>query len=172
MAAGLPAPLIVVGNEKGGSGKTTVAIHLVAGLHVGGLARRARSISIIASRAFRISSPIARRGPSGRARLSVAEAVRRRRRHARRRRGGARTRGLSASIGELSREMRRHRRRLPGRGHGVGARGACERIGDRDAAQRQFRRFRFARRRRSGDVSRRRRRRSMPSSCGRAASAT
>jgi len=30
MAAGLP--VIVIGNEKGGSGKTTVAIHLVAGL--------------------------------------------------------------------------------------------------------------------------------------------
>jgi chromosome partitioning protein len=35
MAAG--APLIVVGNEKGGSGKTTVAIHLVAGLIDAGL---------------------------------------------------------------------------------------------------------------------------------------
>lgn len=35
--AGLPAPLIVVGNEKGGSGKTTVAIHLVAGLLSAGL---------------------------------------------------------------------------------------------------------------------------------------
>ena len=33
----LPAPLIVVGNEKGGSGKTTVAIHLVAGLIDAGL---------------------------------------------------------------------------------------------------------------------------------------
>jgi chromosome partitioning protein len=33
----LPAPLIVVGNEKGGSGKTTVAIHLVAGLTAAGL---------------------------------------------------------------------------------------------------------------------------------------
>jgi chromosome partitioning protein len=32
-----PAPLIVVGNEKGGSGKTTVAIHLVAGLAAAGL---------------------------------------------------------------------------------------------------------------------------------------
>ncbi len=40
--AGLPAPVVVVGNEKGGSGKTTVAIHLVAGamsagLRVGGI---------------------------------------------------------------------------------------------------------------------------------------
>jgi chromosome partitioning protein len=40
--AGIPAPLVVVGNEKGGSGKTTVAIHLVAGamsagLRVGGI---------------------------------------------------------------------------------------------------------------------------------------
>lgn len=39
---GAQAPLIVVGNEKGGSGKTTVAIHLVAGamsagLRVGGI---------------------------------------------------------------------------------------------------------------------------------------
>lgn len=34
---GAPAPLIVVGNEKGGSGKTTVAIHLVAGLMATGL---------------------------------------------------------------------------------------------------------------------------------------
>jgi chromosome partitioning protein len=35
--AGVPAQLIVVGNEKGGSGKTTVAIHLVAGLMSAGL---------------------------------------------------------------------------------------------------------------------------------------
>ena len=35
--AGLPAPMVVVGNEKGGSGKTTVAIHLVAGLMSAGL---------------------------------------------------------------------------------------------------------------------------------------
>ncbi len=35
--AGLPVPLIVVGNEKGGSGKSTVAIHLVAGLMSAGL---------------------------------------------------------------------------------------------------------------------------------------
>ena len=35
--AGYPVPLIVVGNEKGGSGKTTVAIHLVAGLMAAGL---------------------------------------------------------------------------------------------------------------------------------------
>lgn len=32
-----PAPVIVVGNEKGGSGKTTVAMHLVAGLMSAGL---------------------------------------------------------------------------------------------------------------------------------------
>ena len=31
------------------------------------------------------------------------------------------------------------RRRLSRRGHGAGAGGACERVGDRDAAQRQFR---------------------------------
>ncbi|MEQ1864922.1 MAG: division plane positioning ATPase MipZ [Micropepsaceae bacterium] len=35
--AGFPVPLIVVGNEKGGSGKSTVAIHLVAGLMSAGL---------------------------------------------------------------------------------------------------------------------------------------
>jgi chromosome partitioning protein len=35
--AGVPVPLIVVGNEKGGSGKSTVAIHLVAGLMSSGL---------------------------------------------------------------------------------------------------------------------------------------
>ncbi|MCE9523578.1 MAG: division plane positioning ATPase MipZ [Alphaproteobacteria bacterium] len=35
--AGFPVPLIVVGNEKGGSGKTTVAIHFVAGLLASGL---------------------------------------------------------------------------------------------------------------------------------------
>ena len=35
--AGFPVPLIVVGNEKGGSGKSTVAIHLVAGLMSAGM---------------------------------------------------------------------------------------------------------------------------------------
>jgi chromosome partitioning protein len=35
--SGRPVPLIVVGNEKGGSGKTTVALHLVAGLMSAGL---------------------------------------------------------------------------------------------------------------------------------------
>jgi chromosome partitioning protein len=35
--SGVPVPLIVVGNEKGGSGKSTVAIHLVAGLMSVGL---------------------------------------------------------------------------------------------------------------------------------------
>lgn len=32
-----PAPLVVIGNEKGGSGKTTTAIHIVAGLMSTGL---------------------------------------------------------------------------------------------------------------------------------------
>jgi chromosome partitioning protein len=35
--AGFPTSLIVIGNEKGGSGKSTVAIHLVAGLMSAGL---------------------------------------------------------------------------------------------------------------------------------------
>jgi chromosome partitioning protein len=35
--SGFPTSLIVVGNEKGGSGKSTVAIHLVAGLMQAGL---------------------------------------------------------------------------------------------------------------------------------------
>jgi len=34
---GAPAPLIVVGNEKGGSGKTTIALHAVAGLMAAGM---------------------------------------------------------------------------------------------------------------------------------------
>ncbi len=45
--AGVPAQLIVVGNEKGGSGKTTVAIHLVGGLMSAGLRVGAVDLEIV-----------------------------------------------------------------------------------------------------------------------------
>ena len=35
--AGFPTSLIVVGNEKGGSGKSTISLHLVSGLMSAGL---------------------------------------------------------------------------------------------------------------------------------------
>ena len=61
------AHVVVLGNEKGGSGKSTTALHIAVALAQGRSARRHHRSRLAASRASRITSRTAAPGPSARA---------------------------------------------------------------------------------------------------------